>query len=165
MDYSVMADELLKKVTVLIRSHSHKKFGEFAEGEMFVLSHLTFVKDKALPSELSAVMNASTARIAAILNSLERKGWITRDADETDRRRIVVSLTASGKAFVLEKHRMIHDNMESLLRKLGDTDTRQVFRLIDRFIDIYSEMLPSGTEPCAARETKINQSDKGETAT
>lgn len=142
MEYSRVADEMLRKMTVLIRSHSHKKLGEFVEGEMFVLNHLTFVREKVLPNELASVMNASTSRIAAILNSLEKKGWITRQIDETDRRRIVVTLTDSGRRFVSERQKAIRDGMEDVLKRLGEEDTREALRLLDRFIDIYNELTP-----------------------
>jgi DNA-binding MarR family transcriptional regulator len=140
MDYSTLADMLLKKTMVLLRSHSHKKIGEFAEGEMFILKHLSFKKEKALPSDLSAAMNTSSSRIAAILNSLERKGLISREIDETDRRRILVGLTPAGQQLLQEKQKMLHDNMECLLRRLGEHDAAEVLRLLDRFIEIYGEM-------------------------
>jgi DNA-binding MarR family transcriptional regulator len=148
MDYSLLADTLLKKTTVLFRSHSHKKIGEFAEGEMFILKHLSFVEEKALPSDLSAAMNTSTSRIAAILNSLERKGLVSREIDETDRRRILVAITPAGKQFIQEKHQKIHDNMEYLLQRLGEHDANEVLRLLDRFIEIYEETNPSEKRSC-----------------
>lgn len=40
------------------------------------------------------LLELSTARIAAMLNNLERKGAITRARDKADRRRVVVRLTA-----------------------------------------------------------------------
>jgi MarR family transcriptional regulator, organic hydroperoxide resistance regulator len=162
MDYSLMADELLKKMTVLIRSHSHKKIGEFVEGEMFILKHLTFVTEKALPNELAAAMNTSSSRIAAILNSLERKGWITREIDEADRRRILVALTASGKQFVLEKQHMIHDIMENVLQRLGENDTHEVLRILDRFLSIYSDMMPE-KKACCLKDTGVGMQNRADT--
>lgn len=140
VDYSTLADLLLKKTTVLLRSHSHKKIGEFAEGEMFILKHLSFTKGKALPSDLAAAMNTSSSRIAAILNSLERKGLVSREIDETDRRRILVGLTPAGQQLLQRKQKMLHDSMEYLLRRLGEHDSAEVLRLLDRFIEIYGEM-------------------------
>jgi MarR family transcriptional regulator, organic hydroperoxide resistance regulator len=165
MDYSLMANELLKKMTVIIRSSQHKKFGEFVEGEMFVLKHLTFVNEKALPSELASAMHISTSRIAAILNSLERKGWITREIDETDRRRILVALTVTGKQFLMEKHQLIHKTMESVLLKLGESDTYEAFRILDRVIDIYKEMMPPEKRSCIFKDytDTLNQVNKGDT--
>ena len=43
------------------------------------------------------LLELSTARIAAMLNNLERKGAITRARDKADRRRVVVRLTAQGR--------------------------------------------------------------------
>jgi DNA-binding MarR family transcriptional regulator len=163
MDYSSLTDELLKKLVAMKRSHSHKKLGEFVEGEMFVLNVLTFGKDKALPGELAALMKTSTSRIAAILNGLERKGLITREIDEADRRRILVALTAAGKELVLEKHQRIYDFTKSVLERLGEDDAREALRLLDRVIDVYKELAPSSCNPCAeSSDADTNNLGKGE---
>jgi DNA-binding MarR family transcriptional regulator len=166
MDYSLMAKEMLKKMAIVIRSNSHKKFGEFVEGEMFVLNHLTYKSEKVLPSELATVMNTSTSRIAAILNSLERKGWIIREIDETDRRRILVSLTSAGKQFVHEKHQAIKDMTENVLRRLGEEDTQELLRLLDRLTGIYQDLMPPEKKACMPKEgccaDTLNENDKGE---
>ena len=82
MDYAAMAEEFMRRVPVLMRTHTQQKIGEFAKGEMFILNYLAMQGREILPSELSAVMGASSARIAAALNSLEHKGKIVRRMDE-----------------------------------------------------------------------------------
>ena len=66
----------------------------FSQGEMRLLGCLHAGADGRTAGELSMLLELSTARIAAMLNNLERKGAITRARDEADRRRVVVRLTA-----------------------------------------------------------------------
>ena len=67
------------------------------KGELFVLQFLAKSKTEALPSELSSALHASTARISALLGSLEKKGQIRRDIDTRNRRNILVTITDAGR--------------------------------------------------------------------
>ena len=58
----------------------------FSQGEMRLLGCLHAGADGRTAGELSILLELSTARIAAMLNNLERKGAITRARDEADRR-------------------------------------------------------------------------------
>ena len=68
----------------------------FSQGEMRLLGCLNAGADGRTAGELSTLLDLSTARIAAMLNNLERKGAITRARDTADRRRVVVRLTDQG---------------------------------------------------------------------
>ena len=47
------------------------------------------------PSELAVDLGLSNGAISAMLNRLERRGWLTREASKNDRRSSVVTLVAS----------------------------------------------------------------------
>lgn len=137
MDYSALTSELLKKMALLIRSNPHKQIGEYAGGEICILNYLVYIDGAALPSEMSLAMEISSARIAAILNSLERKEMISRKIDTSDRRKVLVTITDQGKTYVFEKRKHIHRNMERILRQLGENDSNECIRILDRIIEIY----------------------------
>ena len=48
------------------------------------------------PTELAERMQVSLPTISKMLEALERHGWVERAADSTDRRRVVVRMTAEG---------------------------------------------------------------------
>ncbi len=54
-----------------------------------------------VPSELSDDLAVTRANISNLLNSLERAGRIRRSFDPTNRRRILVNLTAEGHEIIL----------------------------------------------------------------
>lgn len=136
MDYAEMASELIRKWGEMHRTPRHRKMDEFVQGEKFVLNYLTDRKSPALPSELSDAMNLTTARVAAVLGSLERKGLITRRPDDGDRRRVQVELTREGTAQVLSDRAWMHSMLEDLLRELGERDAREFLRIMGRLIEI-----------------------------
>ena len=103
----------------------------FSQGEMRLLGCLHAGADGRTAGELSMLLELSTARIAAMLNNLERKGAITRARDEADRRRVVVCLA-------------------EVYRRMGEDDTRELLRLSDRAGEIAQQIYEErkGDVPC-----------------
>ena len=83
MDYSQAASELIDRMFHFFHTPEQRKLSDFPKGENFILNYLTDREGPVLPSELSGAMQASTARVAAALNSLEAKGEITRPVSYT----------------------------------------------------------------------------------
>ena len=81
-------------------------------------------------------MNTSTARVAMALKSLETKGFIRRRIDKDDRRKVIVSITEEGRRLVLSERREMRDRMARILRELGEEDTREYIRIIERITEI-----------------------------
>ena len=77
------------------RSHIcfDRKLSKTMKGEMFVLNYLRNHNNQAHPKNLSDEMIVSTARIAVILNNLEKNQLITRTPDSEDNRQIIVKLS------------------------------------------------------------------------
>jgi DNA-binding MarR family transcriptional regulator len=140
VDYSALATELLESLSVMVRTATQKEVDEFARGEMFIMNYLVDSGGTALPSELSAAMDASTARVAAALKSLERKGLVVRHLDRTDRRKTRVVITDRGRQAVMDKRRQMHDHMVKVMRELGQDDAKEYLRLIRRIAEISSRI-------------------------
>jgi DNA-binding MarR family transcriptional regulator len=137
MDYSELASEVMIKTGRMMKSSFWpKKANAFLHGEMFILNYLINEQSDTLPSELSAAMNTSTARVAMALKSLETKGFIRRRIDKDDRRKVIVSITEEGRRLVLSERREMRDRMARILRELGEEDTREYIRIIERITEI-----------------------------
>ena len=96
IDSELLAERLVDQTELLFRNGPQKQIGKHAQGECFVLRCLARSPKPLLPSDLSTMTQSSTARIAVVLNTLEKKGYITRAIDPADRRRVLVSLTSVG---------------------------------------------------------------------
>lgn len=137
MGYSELAAEVMAKTGRMMKSSFWpKKANAFLHGEMFILNFLVNRQSDTLPSELAAAMNTSTARVAMALKSLETKGFIQRRIDKEDRRKVIVSITEEGNTLVLSEREEMRDRMVRILRELGEKDTREYMRLIDRITEI-----------------------------
>lgn len=76
-----------------------KRFGITAN-EIMVLCLLNAVKLSA--GELSKEMGISESRMSKIIDSLEREGYVEREIDKEDKRKMIFSITDKGRDKVKE---------------------------------------------------------------
>lgn len=109
-------------------------------GEQRVLHYLMQCGGQAQPSELSQALHVSTARIAAVLGSLERKEEIIRIPQPADRRCVQVQITASGRAHLQQVCDQMIAQMQAVLDALGPQDAQVFVRIIHRLPEIVSQL-------------------------
>ena len=129
MDYERIAEELLEIRANLLRLPANRMMNEFVHGEMFVLSYLLACGENVYPKDLSRKMGVSTARIAALLNQMERKGWIKRIDDPKDSRQKQILLTDSGKQIISAKKKELIAEVVKMLEKIGCEDAEELLRI------------------------------------
>lgn len=132
MDYTHLAYEFMETMNQFRKRNMHKQFNESMHGEIFTLYYISQYEGSVIPSEISNEAGISTARVAATLNSLEKKGFITRKIDVSDRRRILVGLTPLGKEQIEGHFKMMMENTISMLSYLGEDDAKEYVRIMKR---------------------------------
>lgn len=133
MDYYALAMELVQAMA--FKHPPMEEPGQLTRGEMGILMYLHHQQDGVLSGELSRVLNLSTGRVATALKSLERKGYIVRQPDPSDKRRVAVFIQEKGTAFILEKQERMLRRLEQRLRRLGEADAKEFVRLVKRIIE------------------------------
>ena len=141
-----------EQVRAMILNHARREdlSQVFSQGEMRLLGCLNAGADGRTAGELSTLLDLSTARIAAMLNNLERKGAITRARDTADRRRVVVRLTEQGRNEVQTSFNEAVACLSEVYRRMGEADTRELLRLSDRAGTIAQQIYEEQKEdtPC-----------------
>lgn len=135
VDYTELAQEFLHKMYILQKGKQQKKTTEFLQGEEFILQYIYLRNEDVLPSEISNQMMISTARIATALGRLESKGFVTRQIDKNDRRRILVTLTPEGKEIAEKHHQEVLNGVAQMLESLGEHDAKEHVRIIGRLVE------------------------------
>lgn len=143
MDYVELATEFLAKMSGLQRAKFNKSINETVQGEGFVLAYIALQGGDVLPSEIGHKMGVSTARVAMALNSLEKKGLITRKIDVRDRRKILVGLTLEGKFLAEKNYRTAVDAVAKMLVLLGEHDAREYVRITARLVELLPNLKDS----------------------
>jgi DNA-binding MarR family transcriptional regulator len=138
MDYDKLAKEFLESMHSVQKAGHQKMIREGTQGEAVIL-HFIRKHSGIIPGEISDAMSISSARVAAVLNSLEGKGLITREIDSGDRRRIIVKLTEKGAE---EAELLFRRNVElvsELLKRLGEADAKEYVRITGRLAEELSD--------------------------
>lgn len=116
-------------------------------GEMAVLRLLGESDLPMTAGDLSRDLRMTTSRIAAVLNSLQRKGMIERGEDAQDRRRVLVRLTAAGSALCEHRKARVRERLAAIFEHLGMEDTREFMRIMARVFEINEAL--GGAEGCS----------------
>ena len=84
--------------------------------------------------EIAKRLDVSTARVAAALNSLEKKGCVERLKSATDGRMVVVRLTASGRATLESREEQLLAIIGRILGKLTEEELLSLLHIIEKLV-------------------------------
>lgn len=132
MDYEKIAQEYMATIYQMSQRNSQKQINDSMYGENFVLFFIFEHSSRVSPSDISKAMGITSARIAAILNSLEKKDLISRRIDPDDRRRILIEITEEGKTQVAQQRQEITKMTTAMLEYLGEEDALELVRIMKK---------------------------------
>lgn len=131
-----LAVKLFEQLKELYFSRSPVGLEEFLQGEMKVLSFINREDRELLPGQLSSSLEMTGGRIAGILRSIEKKGYITRRTDELDRRRVLVSITESGSRYIVSRSEALETKLDMLVTAMGRDNTIKLIDSLDLFVKV-----------------------------
>ena len=134
--YKELALELICEMDKKHKGPPHEEVGAVVRGEMAVLRLLDKEKRSMSAGDISRLLSMTTSRVAAVLNSLQKKEMILRDTDAEDKRRVLVTLTDSGRDFCKERREQAISDMTALLAGLGEEDAAHFVRIMKRIHEI-----------------------------
>lgn len=93
----------------------------------------------AQPSALASLMGVTAGNVTQIINALETRGLIERSVDPNDRRKVMISLTAEGRAAVVKAGGAYRDAYSGLLSEFGPDRTDEFIALLDRAASYFND--------------------------
>jgi DNA-binding MarR family transcriptional regulator len=87
------------------------------------------------PSELGERLIVTRATVTGLLDSLERRGFVTRSANPADRRSLLVEVTPAGLAAVQELRTIVHGKERDWMSVLTDAELHTYVDLMHRIQD------------------------------
>lgn len=133
MIISERTEQFLGLMEILTHTEDYKTLMDAMMGELFVLRYISR-HDSVIPGALCKLQHISTARMTAILNSLEKKGLISREIDAQDRRRILIHVSPQGQILSQDKETALVSGITDMFAYLGEEDTQAVLRIIERLV-------------------------------
>lgn len=99
-----------------------------SSSELVALEHLT--AGPTGPAELARLLDVSTAASTGIVDRLEERGHVARVADPSDRRRVSVQITESGRAEVVSLLLPMFSALQRLDAKFDEEEREIVARYL-----------------------------------
>ena len=87
------------------------------------------------PSEIGERLIVTRATVTGVVDSLERRGFVRRSPNATDRRRLLVEITPEGLLVLQRVRLIIHGAETAWLTALSDADLRAYIEVLHRIQD------------------------------
>lgn len=91
-------------------------------------------------SELQSMLNITKPAISQMYSSLEKKGYINREIDTNDRRKINVTLTKEGRESLVKTRQYTSNMFDEIIKNFGEDETYELIGLFNRFSDVSEEV-------------------------
>ncbi|NEG55261.1 MarR family winged helix-turn-helix transcriptional regulator [Bifidobacterium platyrrhinorum] len=135
------------------RSAMQRELNRGAHGEVFALRQLA-CHGEMTPSQLAESLRVSSGRVSTVLSSLERKGFVTRTPDPSDRRVVRVAITEAGRGRVEEDLEDMRSAVRWIFSQMGERRTREFVELTREFMTYMSICHPGQPRPTAEEVRK-----------
>ena len=122
-----------------------------SQGRFTVLMLLNRCSEQpSTPADLADAAGVTRATITGLLDTLERDGVVTREADSYDRRTVLVRLTASGRALLEKILPDYFETVASIMQPLNNTERKQLVQLLQNIQQgLMADPHAPATEPVA----------------
>ncbi len=128
-----------------LRGRENRAHGELSDAQYGLLFNL--VDHQALPtSELACLANLSPATATGMLDGLVAAGLVERTRSERDRRVVLTSLTAHGRALVDARHAEFAPRFSAALAEFTDDELRTAAAVFARLGAMFDEIHPSAED-------------------
>jgi DNA-binding MarR family transcriptional regulator len=91
-------------------------------------------------SDLQNSLHVTKPAISQMFNTLEKKGYVRREVDLNDRRKISVTLTPEGEVILDRTREFSEKTFSEVLSRFGEDNTRQFIGLFNLLIDIAEDL-------------------------
>lgn len=120
------------------------KISDINMSELFVMGSLPtdlLNVDKGISlSDIQSNIHVTKGAVSQIFNALEKKGYINREIDKTNRRRIIVTLTEEGNKVLENTKVQVEQKLEHIISRFGEKNMQQLIMLVNQLTDITDEL-------------------------
>jgi MarR family transcriptional regulator, 2-MHQ and catechol-resistance regulon repressor len=99
-----------------------------------VLSILADSETPISPNEIADRLITSRASVTSLLDSLEKRGFVERKPHPSDRRMILIELTATGRQVANRFRPIVHQHQKLWLSALNETEQEQLIESLQRLL-------------------------------
>jgi len=98
-------------------------------------------------SDLKKELCVSKGAISQIVSHMEQKGYLVREIDKSNRRKLIVTLTPEGRKVMAQADSEFNRILDVFLARLGEQDSLEVVRLFNRVSETAEELTQENMKP------------------
>ena len=115
-----------------------KDYKDITENDMHIIEAIGIASPKKV-SEVAKSLNVTPGTMTVNIDNLEKKGYVTRERSESDKRVVFLNLTERGKKAFFH-HRDFHKKMiKSAVANLSDDERDALMRCLTKLNDFFAE--------------------------
>src|SRR5512146_866717 len=126
MNLVLIADLLEKRISSLLLPF------DLSPATGLVLSILADSETPISPNHIADRLIISRASVTSLLDSLEKRGFVKRQPHQSDRRRLLVELTDSGRQVAYQFRPIVHQHQKVWLNPLSEKEQGQLIEMLQR---------------------------------
>ena len=112
------------------------EFKDITTNDMHIIEAIGIAKAKSM-SAVAKAMDVTVGTLTIAINNLVKKGYVSRNRSEKDRRVVLISLTEKGRR-AYGHHAKFHDEMiKALLKGLSEDETEVLVRSLTNLKDFF----------------------------
>lgn len=144
-----VVSRLLKKMRNLSPTHGHLSLTERAVIKLLAQG------EPLLPSELAAQEKVTTQSMSQILRHLDELGYITRQPSATDKRKVLIALSATGQAVIPAVR---HEADEWLHQALQQSCTPDELAALNQSLPLLARLVDyNSPKPLSFNKPELNE--------
>ncbi len=99
---------------------------------------LVYQSSEILPSELAVMEKVTSQSMSQIINKLLGTGYIKKTSSKTDKRKVIITITASGKKFIEKKRQ---ERQEWLAKSIFEKTTQKEKDILVNAIKVLTKLV------------------------
>ncbi|MDD2767865.1 MAG: MarR family transcriptional regulator [Methylococcus sp.] len=139
-------DKVLNELRRIVRSldlQSKQLQKSGLTGSQLLILKALEQKDSMTGNQISYAVNLSQGTITAVLDRLEAKEMVSRERSSTDRRRLVITLTETGRKAIQQTPSLFHANFLTAFGQLCEWEQTAILSSVQRLAKMMDDSRPS----------------------
>ena len=99
---------------------------------MMLLKHQSLKNEGLTQAQLSSMMLVNRANITALIDRMERAGFVTRTSSPSDRRSNIIILTESGKELIDKIEPLYAEEVKRIMDVLVEDEQKRLIGMLER---------------------------------
>jgi DNA-binding MarR family transcriptional regulator len=97
-------------------------------------------KNASTCGAVQSMLSVSKAAVSQTLGGLEKKGYVEREINRDNRRKIVITLTDAGRSALENSTEALDKLVVSLINRFGEAKTAELIGLVNSFSRLVEEL-------------------------